>query len=525
MPLDISKLAHMGEFSLEIQSLGTVRCLSLNTDHLSQAHKKLGLSGAQGLDVVRWLFGEMARRPVEGHSDEDEAIEGSCLAAEELSSVTDEELEEFANNLIQKNNYLLKTHKGGDIEKSADESACDFLVRVFRHHAAEEKAQWVRMAKPVSSSLLASTTVEAMQRNIALSNQFQDTIDKYTHGHLVTEAERMAAKVKDMAKAASSALHASATAEKATQRNIMQQSALGSIAEANRFLIENSANAAIEKVLKREQYITQAIDPFKDMNRQLEEYSASVSGSMPLKREQDLMRAATGQPPDAQHYLGGISPSATLAKAIHHAEAEQIDAKLKEMAKVAPSAFHANATAEAMQCCLGLSNQHQDAIDKLTLGLSATTPISTESMPDESNNHLMAHHILKNPIHETNEKLGNVVEQIEEWRPTAAKAERLFRENAATTGRLAKIAIWIAAVGLLISAVGLAISSFFSYQSYTDAEKGSALIKESSEKADAQIKALQKEILELATAQREERAALVKAIGDVRRVLPATVKK
>ena len=129
---------------------------------------------------MHWLFGEMARRPANDHSNEDDAIDGSSLTPEELNSVTDEDLEKFADKLIQKNRYLLKTNKGSDLERSVDESACDFLVRVFRHYATEQKTQWERMTKSVSNSLFTSTTLEAMQRNLGISNQLQDTIEKYT---------------------------------------------------------------------------------------------------------------------------------------------------------------------------------------------------------------------------------------------------------------------------------------------------------------------------------------------------------
>lgn len=180
MALNIRDLARMCEFGLELQSLGTVRCLSLNTDHLSQANKKLASSGVQGIDFVRWLLGEIARRPVEGRSDEGDPIEGASLTTEELSLVTDGELEEFAEKLTQKNRYLLKTHKGSDIERSVDESACGFLVRAFRHHAAEQKAQWERMTQSVSKSLFAETTLDSIRRNLGLSDQLRDTIEKYT---------------------------------------------------------------------------------------------------------------------------------------------------------------------------------------------------------------------------------------------------------------------------------------------------------------------------------------------------------
>lgn len=227
MAFDISKLTRMGEFSMELESLGRVSCLSLTTGHLSQANKKLGSSGVHGHDFLRWLFGEMARRPVEGGSDEDGPI-GTSFTTQELSTVTNEELEGFADKLIQKNKYLLKTHKASDIHRLIDESACDFLVRAFRHHAAEQKIQWEKMTQSVSKSVFALATAEAVQ-----------------------------------------------------------QPALDAIAEANRYLTENSASMAI---------------------------------AMHVKHEQDLIRAVTGPFQDGQHYFEQSSVSALLAKVIYSHE-------------------------------------------------------------------------------------------------------------------------------------------------------------------------------------------------------------
>lgn len=340
MALNLRDLARMCEFNFELASLGTVRCLCLNANHISQVNKKLGSSGVQSLDVVRWLFGEMARQPVEDHAKEDDPIEGTSFTPEELSSVTDGELEEFADKLIQKNRYILKTHKGSDIKKSVDETACDFLVRAFRHYAAEQKAQWERMAKPVSSLFFAETTLDSIRRNIGISDHLRNTIEKY----------------------------------------------------------------------------------------------------------------ASSTPTDGMGVKAHRMPELLIPP--------------------------------------------------------------------------------KNPLHETNEKLGRVVKQIDDLKPEANKYAQLisdmndtalrmqtgFIENAKVTGLLTKIAIWIAAVSLLVSAFGLAISSFFSYQGYVDA-------KESGKRNETQINAYQKEIRDLAAAQREERAAIVKAIVDARRVPAAVVKK
>lgn len=239
MALSINKLARMNEFNMDLNSLGRAICVSLKTSHLSQASKKLAASDVQSLNVVGWLFGEMARRPVDGVTVDNDPTNTPRFAAEELASVTDAELEEFADKLIQKNKYLLlKTHKGSDIEKSVAESACDFLVRAFRHYAVEEKAATKRMMASVSNSIFAGTRMDVMQRNL------------------------------------------------------VQQSALDTIAEASRYLTVNSPNVASTMYFKREQELKAAISPFHD----------------------------------AQHYLDQISTSAMLAKAICCGEDLMMDA-------------------------------------------------------------------------------------------------------------------------------------------------------------------------------------------------------
>jgi cytochrome c biogenesis factor len=93
-----------------------------------------------------------------------------------------------------------------------------------------------------------------------------------------------------------------------------------------------------------------------------------------------------------------------------------------------------------------------------------------------------------------------------------------YIKNVEETGRQTKIAMRIAAAGLVLTVTGLAISSYFSYQSSIDSN-------ESSQKSDAQIKAFQIEIRDLAAAQHEERSALLKAITDGQRAFSGTVKK
>lgn len=176
---------------MDLNSLGRAICVSLKTSHLSQAGKKLTASDVQSLDVVRWLFSEIVRQPVDGVSDDHDPENNPRFTAEELTTVTNTELEGFADKLIQKNKYpLLKTHKGSDIEKSVAESACDFLVRAFRHYAVEEKAATRRMMASVSNSIFAGTRMDVMQRNIGIPAQLLDTIKVVNQSTLARDLER-----------------------------------------------------------------------------------------------------------------------------------------------------------------------------------------------------------------------------------------------------------------------------------------------------------------------------------------------
>ncbi|MDO8778986.1 MAG: Swt1 family HEPN domain-containing protein [Burkholderiaceae bacterium] len=288
MAISIHKIARMNEFRMELSSLGQVTCVSLNTSHLSTTNKKLAVSGVQSLDVVRRLFGEMVRRPVVEVFDNHDSANSARFTTEELATVTGVELEAFAEKLINKNKYiLLKTHKGSDIERSIDESVYDFIVRAFRHYATEEKAAMTRTIASTSHSLLASTTVNAMQRALGISDQ-----------HVLRHYAEAAA-AEQLIVSASNALSASASV------GAMQQSALDAIVESNRYVKENSA---------------------------------SVASALYFKHEQDTLRGATFPLQSAQHYLDQSTTSALLAKTIYRNEDLIRDAALGQERRATMSA-------------------------------------------------------------------------------------------------------------------------------------------------------------------------------------------
>lgn len=279
MAINFRDIARMCEFSFELQSLGAVRCLSLNSNCISQANKQLDSSSTHSSDFVRWLVGELARRPIDVQADEADLIDTPKLTAAELKLVTNEELEEFADKLILKNKYLLKTHKSNDIERSTDESAKDFLVRAFIHYDAEQKAQWVRMTKPLSNSLFSNATMVAMQRNLGLSNQLQNTFDKHALAHPGIEQLQ---KWKGITQSVSQSLSASAAIE-AMQRN---HGALDQFRDAQHYLDQSSASTMLSKdIYRSEDMLMEAVRGLSQGESMSARISAELEGQQQAIRD------------------------------------------------------------------------------------------------------------------------------------------------------------------------------------------------------------------------------------------------
>jgi hypothetical protein len=143
----------------------------------------------------------------------------------------------------------------------------------------------------------------------------------------------------------------------------------------------------------------------------------------------------------------------------------------------------------------------------------------------ESAPFINAHQFQKNPIHETNEKLDKVQQNIEDLRPMAVQAAQLINslnqvavkmqmdsiKNATTTRNYAILAIFLSAIGILVS-------SYFSIKTNNDSD-------ESSRQNALQLKAFQSEIHSITAAQKDGNIALVKSINDATNRLTKLDKK
>lgn len=310
--MDLNKLMHMYDFTLETKALGQIQCGSMNAEMHSKLRTTLESRDVDSLVFSRHVLGLVSKKVLTGDIQKGAQAQEECFTEEEISSISDEDVEVFAREFILHNGWsphsyedadrhvsmnekgersVSYTPKTSDLPKGDAESSSDYLVRVLRHYFEEQSKSLKRMM------------------GLLLSG------------------------------------------------NTTQQSGLGTIAEVSRYLTGNSATAAMERILNRDQDLMLAIDPLKDMRRHLEENSASVAIAMQLKREQDLMRAAASPFQDAQHYLEESSVSAMLAKAIYYNE---------DMFREATRGLTQRETISAV-IAAGLEKQQQETRDLLKI--------------------------------------------------------------------------------------------------------------------------------------------------------------
>lgn len=180
MALNIGKLSRMGQFSLDLNSLGRIRFASMKAEHFSESIRRINGPGFHAKELVRWLLGELARRSKNEDYKDDDPIDGEVLKQEELAVVSDESLEKFAEKILQINRFLVKTHEGKDLERASNQSACDFLVDAIRHHQAEEQRQRQRLWESVTKPVFLESTLDSIRRNLDTSSRLEESIKKFS---------------------------------------------------------------------------------------------------------------------------------------------------------------------------------------------------------------------------------------------------------------------------------------------------------------------------------------------------------
>ena len=272
------------------------------------------------------------------------------------------------------------------------------------------------------------------------------------------------------------------------------------------------------------------LEAFADHLLQKNLYLVKAHGGEELKRED------------------GQSACDFLAHAFEHRSKEE-KAQIDRLTQSAKGPFFVESTLDSIKKSLAASNQYEDLIKHYAAGAtldsikkSLAASIQIESLeksyaaysPNESvlaipkvDPQFLRFEplpISKNPILETNQILENLTGQIEGMRPLVAQGAELIRgmhdtalrvqvdyvANAARSDRQTKIA-------LLVAVLSLVASSFFSCKSYIDS-------KTAGEKAEAQIKVLEKGIATLVEDQRVVKAAVLKSFSEANRSITSAKK-
>ena len=272
----------MHDFDLVTKALGQVHCGSLNDKISSSLSKILMISAVDSLKFARKVLSLVGKKTGTRDSQIDSQVQKEeGFTDEEISKITDAEVEIFAREFIAHNGWLLHSYKDGDRQVRRNEA-------VVASHT------------PITIDLTRGNTEGSTDYLVRL----------YRH-YLAVRSERL----KKVTKTGTT--HA------------MQQLARGALAEANRYLADNAATAAMERIMKHDQDLMRVIDPFKDSRRYIEESTLSVAKNMHFEREQELLSATTGPLEIEKRYLAEISASTMLAKEIYHAATLVMDSALR----------------------------------------------------------------------------------------------------------------------------------------------------------------------------------------------------
>lgn len=264
MSIDLSSLSRKHVFYLKTSAFGQVFCGAVNDKMLSKLVDTLHRSDVDGFAFARQVLQFVCTKFVPGDTNHALPTE-EALTVEEILQITDEDLEDFADEFIAHNVWLLRSYKEGDRQITTNEKG----ERVVLY-----QSQRVQLPK------------DEGEKN---SNYLVRVFRHYFTGRNERETKTMGG-----------------------------TSTVGRFAGAERHLAEYSAIADMERVLRRDQEIMQALDPFRDMKRLVESNATFDSVLINLKREQELMQSAARQFEREKQHIEEISRTSILAMSIYH---------------------------------------------------------------------------------------------------------------------------------------------------------------------------------------------------------------
>lgn len=310
MAIEISTLLRMHDFHMETNTLGRVICGTVSHKKCSELENTLKVSDVDGLGFTRRVLSLVGKKSITGESQENSQSLGEGFSDEEISLVTDDELEAFAQEFITHNGWLLHSHKGGerkvkineegkevvsylpkviDLPQEDGESSTNYLVRVYRHYFTEQSKRQKMMQETASGMAMQALAHDPFAKTRCLAEN---------------------------AAAASLEKFRCSASESIAERFKLEHDLLGGAAKQ----LADAARQYEEITMKYPHDLIRGIDSFEGMKSCQEAYAAAESFAERINREHGLMEVATRHLEDMKWAHEGITQSAMLAKAIGHCE-------------------------------------------------------------------------------------------------------------------------------------------------------------------------------------------------------------
>jgi len=267
MVIDLNSLSRMHNFYLKTTAFGKVLCETVSDEMLSRLHDALDRTDVDGFAFAQELLHFICKKTVSGDTNQTLPTE-EALTGEEVTQITDEELEDFAGEFFAHNVWLLRSYKEG--------------------------------ARPITTNENGERVVLCQPQGVHLPKEEGENNRNYlvrVFRHYFTRRDK-----------------------RQTERigGTLSRAALGRFAETNWHLAECSAIADMKRILRRDQEIMQALDPFRDMRRLVESNAAIDSVLTDLKRDNELMQSAARQFDSEKRRIEEMAQTSILAMSIYH---------------------------------------------------------------------------------------------------------------------------------------------------------------------------------------------------------------
>lgn len=148
-----------------------------STDAAKQVEKYASGEVPNAIEAVRTLIGVMCKKHIEENDENINAAEAP--KPEELAAFTEEDLNEFARQFLERDSYISREN---ELSKSEDQSDAEFMLKVLLDENKKQSAKMREMFSSLNTSLsdllgsknsgIRSVSEDLMKQNEGLKNYF-----------------------------------------------------------------------------------------------------------------------------------------------------------------------------------------------------------------------------------------------------------------------------------------------------------------------------------------------------------------